>query len=566
MNILFVNYGDFTANSLNHIGPFAAQLQSLGHSCVVAVPSAPETLSVIPSPRFTPAVFADLLKTPACFPDGRSADIVHAWTPRENVRRFVLEYVQLTKARVIVHLEDNEEYLVAANCGFNIAAMAETEGLRKAEGAPDALAHPLRHRLFLHAADAMTVIVPSLRDFVPNGIPCLELPPGIDFKLYSPALADPALRARIGLREDEKVIVFTGSNTFANEEEVRELYHAVALLNERGFATRLVRTGLFSKEFSTPLPPEWLAQVLDLGFVDKALLPQLLALSDVVVQPGRPGPFNDYRLPSKIPELLAMGRPAILPLTNVGLELKDGVEALLLKNGGAVEIADACERLFKDPALAASLGAAAAAFARSRFDLAKITGTLDELYRKVLATTASASSLSTLATGESNTTRFIRNLARRQTTADDTDALNRIAPYLSVLEEQQQAVRELTRLRETHAASLRELAETRQHAENVERNSEEYRKLAQERQRLTEQHVANLEGILSSQKSRIAELDAQCARLEKVLKKEQDEHGAEVMHLSDLLKYNEARLAAMQATRSWRFTAPLRWLSQKMGL
>ena len=34
MNILFVNYGDFTTNSLNHIGGFANTLCAAGHACV----------------------------------------------------------------------------------------------------------------------------------------------------------------------------------------------------------------------------------------------------------------------------------------------------------------------------------------------------------------------------------------------------------------------------------------------------------------------------------------------------------------------------------------------------
>ena len=38
MNILFVNYGDFTTNSLNHIGGFANTLSAAGHACIVAVP------------------------------------------------------------------------------------------------------------------------------------------------------------------------------------------------------------------------------------------------------------------------------------------------------------------------------------------------------------------------------------------------------------------------------------------------------------------------------------------------------------------------------------------------
>ena len=57
MNILFVNYGDFTTNSLNHIGAFADQLTRLGHACVVAVPENLASLSVVAHPLFIPVTF-----------------------------------------------------------------------------------------------------------------------------------------------------------------------------------------------------------------------------------------------------------------------------------------------------------------------------------------------------------------------------------------------------------------------------------------------------------------------------------------------------------------------------
>ena len=62
-------------------------------------------------------------------------------------------------------------------------------------------------------------------------------------------------------------------------------------------------------------------------------IPGYLALADAYVQPGAPDDFNRYRLPSKLPEFLAMGRPVILPACNLGNELTDGENALLLREG-----------------------------------------------------------------------------------------------------------------------------------------------------------------------------------------------------------------------------------------
>ena len=90
MNILFVNYGDFTTNSLNHIGGFANTLCAAGHACIVAVAKDKETVAHIPSPLFIAATYAELLARPGLFPDGKPAELIHAWTPREGVRKFTV--------------------------------------------------------------------------------------------------------------------------------------------------------------------------------------------------------------------------------------------------------------------------------------------------------------------------------------------------------------------------------------------------------------------------------------------------------------------------------------------
>ena len=110
MNILFVNYGDFTTNSLNHIAGFANALCTAGHACVVAVPTNKATVSAVRDPLFIPATYAELLAKPGLFPDARPADVIHAWTPREGVRKFGLGYQRAvtTPARVIILEEDLE--------------------------------------------------------------------------------------------------------------------------------------------------------------------------------------------------------------------------------------------------------------------------------------------------------------------------------------------------------------------------------------------------------------------------------------------------------------------------
>ena len=506
MNILFVNYGDFKTNSLNHIAGFANALCAAGHACVVTVPSSPETISAIRDPLFIPATYEQLLAKPGLFPDARPADLIHAWTPREGVRKFVLSYQRLlTKpARVIIHLEDNERHLIEAYTGQPFAELRTASPHDTDRWLVDGLPHPLRHESFLRVADGITHIVDRLKEHIPSGIPAQLLPPPVDFALYKPAAPDPALRLELGLRPEEKVIVFTGSNTFANEPELRELYLAVALLNQRGTPTRLIRTGFNSPTFLASLAFNYQAFVLDLGFVEKSLLPRLLALADVLVQPGHAGPFNDYRLPSKLPEFLASGKPVVLPPTNLALLMQDGRDAVFLKTGAPEEIADLCQRLFADPKLCATLGQNAVAFARRHFDTATNTKGLAAFYAATVARPA-ANDWTLAADPFATETELLT--ARLQALAPDPLApeLAHLALLLRDLELSLDATRGLQARELASTAVARDNAQrhyelTAQHARNLELNSAEA-------QRLSASHIAQLSAVQAQTSAHAANLE-----------------------------------------------------------
>jgi hypothetical protein len=199
LNILFVNYGDFTTNSLNHIGGFANTLCAAGHACVVTVPHRKETLQHVANPLFIAATYDEALARSTLFPDGRSADLIHAWTPRECVRKFVVGYQHATLgsrdvanvARVIIHLEDNERFLLEGFTGKSFAALRETGAAELETLLNDSLPHPVRHESFLRIADGVTHIIDKLVEFAPPDTPTHLLFPGVDFSLYQPQSPDP---------------------------------------------------------------------------------------------------------------------------------------------------------------------------------------------------------------------------------------------------------------------------------------------------------------------------------------------------------------------------------------
>jgi len=574
VNILFVNYGDFTTNSLNHIGGFASTLSAQGHACVVAVPSGKDTLSVVSNPVFKGALYEEILVEPAIFPGRGTADVIHAWTPRECVRKFTVAYQKAARrpARLIVHLEDNEENLIAGYARRPIGDL-RSMGFDELDAVMmDSLPHPVRHRTFLRLADAATVIVERLKELVPPTVPCSLIQPGVDPVYLKPSPADPALRRELGLREAERIVVFTGSNTFANEPEMRELYVAVRLLNQRGIPTRLVRTGFNRPEFLDGLSADLKAHVLDLGFVAKARLPRLLALADALVQPGRPGPFNDYRLPSKLPEFLASGRPVVLPRTNIALSMREGVDAIFLSSGTPEDIAGCCERIFRDPDLGARLGASGAAFARMHFDLAANTAALLGIYNEVAGgpgrpcwevlrlsggsdLAAAANELAeALGPGGGNGSPLPADIAAL---AADLAAIVRNEDERdSRATEERDRVRLILEEKVRHLELQRDL--TNQHARNLEEKIESQDRHLKLHKKLTDRHIQNLETRVVGVE-RIARSQAEAASAASAAAAA--EHArlvARILEMDGELKAREQRLKAIFRSPSWKLSAPMR--------
>ena len=99
MNIVFVNYDDFTSNSAVHIFNLANELVDRGAGCAVVVPGDPATVGLIGEPRFQALDFRDARRGALRFPDGAPPTLVHAWTPREAVReleQFFFYFVQFS--------------------------------------------------------------------------------------------------------------------------------------------------------------------------------------------------------------------------------------------------------------------------------------------------------------------------------------------------------------------------------------------------------------------------------------------------------------------------------------
>lgn len=346
LNILFVLYQSIDSNGGLHAQLHAARLMTLGADCLFAVPKdgKQDQTDKTTDPRVH--TFAQIEKNGLAFADGRGPDIVHAWTPREVVRIFCEKLLQKHPCPLVIHLEDNEEYLTEVTVG---RPFAELENLPEKELdtlIPDNRYHPIKGRNFLEQAKGLTLIIDTLSRFNHTNVPSLVLPPPVDERLFYPRPLNLALRKELGISQDHVVIAYTGNVHASNRDEVRELYRAVSLLNEQDCPTILIRTGINAETIGDET---WItAYEQNLGWVERGRVPDILAAADVLVQPGTPGPFNDQRIPSKLPEYFAMGRPVILPKTNLGLKVYHGKEARVLENADAKNITSAVMNIVND--------------------------------------------------------------------------------------------------------------------------------------------------------------------------------------------------------------------------
>ena len=381
LNVLFVLYHDFTANSAVHVFHWANELSSQGVSCAVAVPENPKSISVLGRPKFTVLAFEEL-GTVSMFPNGDGPDIVHAWTPRENVRRFCLRLRETYSFRQFIHLEDNEWHLLARMLERPWKTIAALTEVTLDSIVPINLSHPLHGNAFIESADGVTVIIDRLRELVPPNVPTIVLWPSADGKAFSPK-SGRYVRSRLSLPLNTTILVYTGNVHAANASEVRSLYLAVAILNREGHPTTLVRAGRDWCPFLGADETWGRAHALELGYVPHTEIPDLLAAADILVQPGKPDAFNDYRLSSKIPEFLATGRPVVLPATNIGLRMTHGIDAFVLPKVDALAIVDAVLQIMGDPALHQKLCSGSRAFFEQHLNWAKSARELRRFYERV---------------------------------------------------------------------------------------------------------------------------------------------------------------------------------------
>ncbi|WP_319468771.1 glycosyltransferase [uncultured Pseudodesulfovibrio sp.] len=386
MHVYFVNYHHFEGSSGIHIHFLANALERLGVRCTACVPRVAGHVFNCGSPRYDVIGFS-ALKRKFLFGGGalrKEGAILHAWTPREVVRSCVDAVGKRAGIPYFVHLEDNEQLVFETHMGVSPEDVGQLSWLRRMR-MPRAFIHPARYRKFIANAAGVTCIMDSLETGVPESVPAMTFWPSCEPEIFDlPVTPDLGVRRSLGIPESSIVLTYTGNVHAANLGEVKTLYAGIAELNSRGRDVRLLRCGATHAGMDEDVKQASAPFVVELGSLPPQELVRYLAGADILVQPGKPDRFNDFRFPSKVPMFLASGRPVLLPATNIGRHLEHGKECLLLRNGTVEELVQSVERLIAAPALRKEIGAAGRMFARTHLSWEKSAKNVLSFYERCL--------------------------------------------------------------------------------------------------------------------------------------------------------------------------------------
>jgi glycosyltransferase involved in cell wall biosynthesis len=386
MRVLFLHFGKLHVNSVIQAFHLGEEMTESGIEVVLCGRGRTDRIASVGEPSFEVINYDGLDGKLRAWAREPAQTMICAWTPREVARAATERATAVLDAPYVVHLEDNEEHLLSAALKTPYEELRRLPEGRFDRVATEELINPARYPRLIEGATAVTMITEELDEFNFARRPSLVSRPGVDHERFRPDLEPAVRREALGLRDDDFVIVYHGVGHFANQRELFSLYLAVKLLERRGRRVKLVRLGSTKLGGVDPRTFQALREgVPDLGDVPWREIPGYLALADAYVQPGAPDEFNRYRLPSKLPEFFAMGRPVILPACNLGNELVDGKNGLLLQKGDALEIAARLEQLIDDGELAGRLGERARRFALERLDWSRNARRLADFYREQLA-------------------------------------------------------------------------------------------------------------------------------------------------------------------------------------
>jgi glycosyltransferase involved in cell wall biosynthesis len=207
---------------------------------------------------------------------------------------------------------------------------------------------------------------------------------GVPLERFQPGAPDPALRAELGLRDDDEVVAVVGRLTpWKGHGVLLQAMQAVRAARPRARLLVVGEVAFWEKRYGEELREQ--AQAA--GLTDTAIftgfrsdVADLLRLCDVFVLPSLNEPFGRALI-----EAMAVGKPVIGTRSGgVPEVVKEGECGLLVEPGSVPDLAAAIIRLLEDRPLAADMGEAAWRRANRYFCVKRAAREVQEVYQQLL--------------------------------------------------------------------------------------------------------------------------------------------------------------------------------------
>ena len=411
MRITYIGFADFHRYAgMKQLYHFAQEVCRQGHQAQILIAGNADTISALEEPPLTDIIemrFAGPLLTKAVRRRvvGFQPDIIHVWTPRHVPALAGWQLHRLTGARIIVDHEDDEDYhlgymrsnwivnwrkgsrrLVIPAIYLRNTMLAWIVPINKTGNARCGAKETMTYRLLMGAAVAHTAISPNLAASIKRESPAKPvhvLYPGANLQMFKPQPRDSGLVSQLGLAHNT-ALVYSGTMSLAIFSWFMEvLVHVIKqhddvrliLIGEDGFRSEAQRV---ARKMGT----ESFYHLI--GQAPYTQVPRYLSLADILIQHPI-DQANHLRLPAKLPEYLAMGKPVITFASGIGESLVDRVHVRKLFTDDPIEASRAICELLDAPAMRQSLGKSARSLAEERFDWEKNGNHLMAIYETLMS-------------------------------------------------------------------------------------------------------------------------------------------------------------------------------------
>jgi hypothetical protein len=262
----FIHYSNTNNNSYNHIICFSNKLKSVKGFIPIVVLNSDSLLFFIKhnilhmSRRIFLALGSILPRN----------TVLHFWTPR----KYLLEYLDLfqSKSKTVIHLEDNYRFL-------------------REKSSNNCLSHKSSLCL-INKFEYVTILNKRLRVLYSTSVRQCFL------------LRAPTIHKKLTTGSVKSAILHLGT---INQYNFCQIYEFINLYQTEDLKFALVGKNFFPEIFkSLPLCDDY-------GFVGEKKLLDILSTALISFVPYLNPEFDHYRYPSKVPDLLAVGIPTLLP-------------------------------------------------------------------------------------------------------------------------------------------------------------------------------------------------------------------------------------------------------------